>query len=81
MAWGQLLLEVLADCLSSVFWGRGVGAFLCVLAWGYWDRGNVCFPCLVLPGRQQAWALCSMVGLGRCSSGASWPYLPLTLRA
>ena len=39
---GQLLLEALADCLISVCWGRGVGAFLCVLAWGYQDRGNVC---------------------------------------
>lgn len=39
---GRLLLEALADCLISVCWGRGVGAFLCVLAWGYQDMGNVC---------------------------------------
>lgn len=38
-------------------------------------------PCPVLPGRQQAWALCGMVGLGGPASGSSWPCLPVTLRA
>ncbi|EPY74271.1 emerin [Camelus ferus] len=31
-------------------------------------------------GRQQDQTLCSMVGLGGPSSGASWPCLPLTLK-
>lgn len=38
-------------------------------------------PFPVLPGRQQAWALCSMVGLGGLASGSSWPCLPVTLWA
>lgn len=84
LASGPAVLEVLADCISSVCWWGGV-AFLCVLAWGCWAwPGAVLAPpdlsCLVLPGRQPAQALRAVVGLGRPSSEASWSCLPLTLR-
>lgn len=47
----------------AVFAGEGGWDFSECSSLRVLGRGNDCFPCLVLQGRQQAQALCSMVGM------------------